>query len=1061
MARGRVEYRGDPGAAWRWLLVGLLVLCLPLVAAAQGPGRITGSVADATGAVLPGVTVTARAGGITRTAVTDANGKYTIDRLDPGAWEVIFELVGFERKTSQVTVTAGQAATVEAKLEIGGRSEAVQVTGTLIPRPTLEAMSPVTTLEVEELTYRGMTRIEDLLTTLPQVFTAQNSTVSNGSSGTATVDLRGLGSQRTLVLLDGRRMSSGDAFTTASDLNFIPSALVKRVDVLTGGASSVYGADAVAGVVNFVLDKDFEGVRGGVQVSGYQHNNRNEYAQSINAAKNFNAPTGSMWNGGPMDFNVALGGKFGDGGKGHATVYLDYRYTAAITKDARDYTNCSVSSLNTSPTATGPLCGGSGTWQYGRFLVYPAVGSASKDYVLDVNSPNGDQFRARTAADVYNYAPLNFMQRPDKRWAGGGFLNYDWSKQLKAYGEFMFMDDYTDAQIAPSGDFGNTDSVNCNNPLLSAQQRQLLCTNMGYGPNDIANVYIYRRNVEGGGRVSKLRHTDWRTSWGLKGDLNPVWSYDGYFLWAQVNSPQEYANDFNATAIQDALLVGPDGNCLSGNTGCVPWNIFKKGGVTQAALDYMSLAMNLMSGTRTALFNGRVTADFKDYGWVSPKATEGIKAAFGVEYRDEYLYVHPDQPFREGAGAGQGGPTLPVEGAYDVMEFYSEGVIPFVQDVKFAKDLSLEVGYRVSNYSSTGTHSTYKFQGSWAPTSDVKLRLGYNRATRSPNIRELYTPQGLGLGGSQDICAGDSPSATRAQCALQGVSAAQYGFVPENPAGQYNTIGGGNPDLSPERADTYTIGAVFTPKKLAGFSATLDYYDIKIDDTIGNLGPEDIQNQCAKTGDTFLCGLIHRDKLGSLWATNDGYTVTTNQNVGMRQSRGMDFTGNYSHPVGDMGLLSVNLIGTWLFAQKIDTGLYNYDCVGYFGDTCDAVVPEWRHMARFSWETNWKFVLSVGWRMIGPVTNDWLSPEEALAVPGQEAVLQRNQIDKIPAFNYMDMGVTYNLRKGIQVVGGINNVFDKEPPLGAGQQNNDYGAGFYGFYDSLGRFLHASIQFTF
>ena len=174
---------------------------------------------------------------------------------------------------------------METKLQIGGRTEAVQVTGTLIPRPTLEAMSPVTTLEVEELTYRGINRVEDLLTSLPQVFVAQNSSVSNGASGTATVDLRYLGTVRTLVLIDGRRMASGDAFATAADLNFIPSALVKRVDVLTGGASSTYGADAVAGVVNFVLDRDFTGFRGGVEYSGFQHNNTNALADSINAPR--------------------------------------------------------------------------------------------------------------------------------------------------------------------------------------------------------------------------------------------------------------------------------------------------------------------------------------------------------------------------------------------------------------------------------------------------------------------------------------------------------------------------------------------------------------------------------------------------------------------------------------------------------------------------------------------------------------------------------------------------------------------------------------------------------
>src|SRR5512140_2001332 len=235
----------------RIFLLLLLVVGLPLTAMAQtGTGRITGVVTDSTGGVLPGVTVNVKGSdNAVRSTVSDSSGRYIIEKLAPGSYTVSFELAGFATQTSTVVVTAGQAANVETKLQIGARTEAVQVTGTLIPRPTLEAMSPVTTLEVEELTYRGM--------------------------------------NRTLVLIDGRRMASGDAFSTAADLNFIPSALVKRVDVLTGGASSTYGADAVAGVVNFVLDRDFTGFRGGVEYSGFQHNNSNALADSINAAKGF------------------------------------------------------------------------------------------------------------------------------------------------------------------------------------------------------------------------------------------------------------------------------------------------------------------------------------------------------------------------------------------------------------------------------------------------------------------------------------------------------------------------------------------------------------------------------------------------------------------------------------------------------------------------------------------------------------------------------------------------------------------------------------------------------
>ena len=232
----------------------------------------------------------------------------------------------------------GKAKLEEGKLRV---AEEVTVTGTMIPRRDLTALSPVAVVNVEEVTYQGTGRVEDLIQQLPQAFAAQNASISNGASGTATVQLRNLGSVRTLSLLNGRRMASGDAYESAADLNFIPSSLVKRVDVLTGGASSVYGADAVAGVVNFVLDTEFQGFRGAVQWNGFQHNNNNSVAQDMNKASGFTAPTGSTWNNGGYNFDLAVGGKFGDG-KGYASAFVDYRDISAIWKDQRDYTNCSV-----------------------------------------------------------------------------------------------------------------------------------------------------------------------------------------------------------------------------------------------------------------------------------------------------------------------------------------------------------------------------------------------------------------------------------------------------------------------------------------------------------------------------------------------------------------------------------------------------------------------------------------------------------------------------------------------------------------------------------------------
>jgi iron complex outermembrane recepter protein len=941
--------------------------------------------------------------------------------------------------------------------------EEVVVTGTLIPRPTLEAMSPVTTMDVEELTYRGMTRLEDLLTSLPMVFNAQNSTISNGASGTATIDLRYLGAVRTLVLVDGKRLPSGDVFSPSPDLNFIPAALVKRVDILTGGASSTYGADAVAGVVNFVLDKDFEGVRATVNGGGYEHDNNNDWVQAMNARKNFNAPSGQAWDGGQFNADVALGGKFADG-KGHAWGYLDYRKTAGLLKDRRDYLNCSVLGLTGGP----PACGGSSTIPDGRFYVYDADYNSFGSYTLDRGGPGNTLRTYNSSTDPYNYAIWNYMQRPDTKYSGGGSVTYEFNKHVQAYVDVMMMDDHSDAQIAPSADFGNTALLNCDNPMLSAQEYQTLCVQAGYGPHDMANIVIGKRNVEGGPRDASLDHTSFRLVGGFKGEIDKVWSYDIYGLEAQTKQVQNYLNDMNVTRLQDALIVDGDPNdpstwaCRSGNTGCVPWNVFKLGGVTQAALDYLQLPLVEVGTTKGESVNGNFTANLREYGIALPSATEGLKLALGGDYRKEFLIINPDLAFQQGWGSGQGGPTLPVNGFYDVKEFFAELLVPLVQGAKGAKDLSLSLGYRYSDYNINGSHPTYKAEASYTPIDDLKFRIGFNRAVRAPNVGELFTPQGIALLGSIDPCAGSAPSATQAQCALTGVSAAQYGHVLENPAQQYNGIQGGNANLNPETADTKTFGLVITPTALAGFTATFDYYNIKIKDVIGALNPDDIIKQCLATGNPALCSLIHRDVAGTLWLLQGaaaGYTLANNQNVGELRAEGIDTNLTYVLPAGN-SFFNFSLIGTYDMKSETNTGLYTYDCKGLYGNQCGDPTPTWRHLARFSWETG-KLVLSMGWRYVGAVKVDVSSDQSALYDAGATADFAAAGSAQIPAYNYIDLAVSWNITKGIQWTFGVNNIADKEPPLGAGFSPNDYGPGFHGTYDPYGRFVHSAINFTF
>jgi iron complex outermembrane receptor protein len=954
--------------------------------------------------------------------------------------------------------TAAQKAAEQKKEEPYRVKEEVTVTGTMIPRKDLTSLSPVQVVDVEEVTYQGTGRVEDLIQQLPQAFAAQNASISNGASGTATVQLRNLGAVRTLSLLNGRRMTSGDVGSTSADLNFIPASLVKRVDVLTGGASSVYGADAVAGVVNFVMDTEFQGFRGEVMWNGYQHNNSNATAQEINAAKGYTAPSGSVWNYGGTNFNLAVGGKFGEG-KGHASAFIDYRDVGSILKSERDYTNCSVSSLG----ADGPTCGGSSTWQYGRFIT-----ASGASYVLDPNTGNIDKFRKRLSSDLYNFGAVNFMQRNDRKWAGGGFAHYTFSDKIEPYAEVMVMDDYSDAQIAPSGDFGTTSQINCDNPMMSDQEHAIVCGTQTSGDVDLI---VMRRNVEGGPRVDQLRHVNYRLLGGIRGDINPAWNYDVYGLLGKVAQPETYINDLHSGRLQDALFVVGDRNdpstwrCRSGSAGCVPWNIFTIGGVTTEATDYLATTLVSTGSNTTKLVNGTLRGDLGRANVKLPSATEGIQLVLGAETREEALAIEYDDTYRFGLASGQGGERLPVDGSYTTREGFVEALVPLVQDKNGFQDLGLELGYRFTNYKASGqsakNNSSYKAGLSWTPIAGLKLRGGFNRAVRAPNVRELFDSQAVLLQGTQDICAGENPTASPEQCQRTGVSAAQYGHILENPAGQYNSLLGGNPLLDVEKANTWTGGFVWTPKSITGLALTVDYYDIKIDSTISNFFADDTIQACATTGNPELCNLIHRDRYGTLWLLPTGYTVATNQNIGTRKARGFDVGFSYPWNLGKAGFITFAMAGSSMLENRTTTPLFDHDCAGYFGNQCGIPSPKWRHRVRATWNTKFNATFTVGWRFISKVLSDDASPDPDLADPGNIETLKLNGSYENPAYNWFDLAATYKFTDKLRITAGCNNLFDKEPPLGAGYQDNDYGPGFYGTYDYLGRAIFANLQFEF
>src|SRR5205823_13200998 len=538
------------------------------------------------------------------------------------------------------------------------------------------------------------------------------------------------------------------------------------------------------------------------------------------------------------DFGVIAGSNFADG-RGNATAYAGYRRIAPVLQSKRDYSNCSLTSTTVSGvSALG--CGGSTTSFVARFnnpgqpLKNPALppGPTNPPITMHFNPASGEL--APGSPPLYNFAPLNYYQRPDERYTAGAFVHYDVNDHARVYSEFMFMDDRSIAQIAPSGAFpgagpattaitgvpDGTWLINCNNPYLTPLELTYWCAGSTASPD--AHVAIRRRNVEGGPRFDDLGHTSYRAVFGIRGDITDAWTYDTYALWGTTRYSEEYFNDVSKQRIGYALQAVTNASgqivCRANNggvigaPGCVPWNIFSNigGGVSPGAVNYISIPGESKGGTTERVWDGAITGDLGKQGIKLPTAHDGLGVSFGAEYRQESSELNPDVTYQINDLAGQGAPTLPTIGNLHVTELFMEARLPLVEDAAFAKSLILETGYRYSDYSlSFGSTNTYKLGLQWAPVSDARIRGMYQRAVRAPNIQELFLQERVQLDStfSVDPCTGTTPTATPAQCARSGVIVGgpnnEYGNIAANPAAQYNALVGGNVSLAPEKADTY------------------------------------------------------------------------------------------------------------------------------------------------------------------------------------------------------------------------------------------------------------------
>ncbi len=1009
--------------------------------------------------------------------------------------------------------------------------ETVVVTGSRIPQQGLYASSPVTAVGQQEMKLEGTTKVENLLNSLPGVFADFGSTDSNGSTGQATVDLRGLGSARTLVLVNGTRLMPGDPANPVADLNNIPSALVDHVEVLTGGASAVYGSDALAGVVNFIMRKDFEGV----EIDGqYSVNNAaNGHARFDNLADSAGyakAPK-DWWGGASADATLILGTNTADG-KGNITAYLSYRNVQPILQDKRDFSACSLGIYQGYEACIGSS-------NKNRWLSFDNIfaGQPYDFYQTGTGAPGTGQFVPYSSlpgsAKTFNYGPLNYLQRPDERYTGGFFAHYQVSKGFDAYSSFMFADDHTLAQIAPSAaflasgptNFPGTQSpgylqVNCANPLMTPQENATLCGN-AVTPTGIPNAFVAdpnyagggywggqgnitpgqsllwvgRRNIEGGNRIDDLRHTAYRMKVGAKGDLGHGWSYDVYGQYGLTLYSETYDNEFSKNRVQNALQVAYDGTgtpqCTvalpdaSGrvlDSNCVPLNIFNGiGSITPGMEKYVAAQGFKQGWTQEQIISGSVTGDLGEWGIQSPWAKSPVAVAIGAEWRSEELLLQTSRDFQINDLYGQGGATLPVpRSGFNVAEGFGELRIPIAQDMPMFEDLSVNAGFRYSSYSSVGSVTSYKIGAEWQPIDDLRFRGSYNRATRAPNVLEAFSPFNVALFGGQDPCA----TSTTGQCA--GVPNAGTALL-SCPAAQCNAGYGGNPNLKAETSTTKSFGVVFTPTFIDGFTATVDYWDIKVSDYISSIGASTIVNGCYNSGDpaqiAYYCPLVNRSAQGTIFGA--GYVTNTQKNLPYLSTSGIDFEANYQTELGDWGMegwgaLAVNFVGTYLETLKTKSSQFNaaYDCAGYYGLVCYTPNPEWRHKMRVTWSSPWDFNVSLLWRHISGVSLDANTPDSLLGggAPlnpvGYTCAANLNGIqdcfdNKVSSYDYFDLSGTWTVREGVQLRAGVSNLFDKTPPAmdsafyGVSAPPFGNGNTYPGVYDSLGRtfFVGATIKY--
>lgn len=929
------------------------------------------------------------------------------------------------------------------------------VTGSLIKNANLTASAPVNVTTAEEVELRQVNVAEDLIRQIPGVVPSIGSAVNNGNGGSSFVNLRGLGSNRNIVLLDGTRIAPSNTVGRV-DLNNIPLALIERTEVLTGGASTTYGADAISGVVNFITKQNFSGVEVSVGDKITQKGDGQTFRTDVTIGANF------------------------DEGKGNAVFSIGYQQADPVYQGARRFSNTQYSST------TGKASGSD--------VTVPAeivLGGA----LMQINPTTG------TIVPVFqqfNFNPYNVFQTPFKRFNMFGQAHYEVADGVEVYTRGLYSKNTVDTVIAPSGIFDEDLFVPISNPFLPVNARNQLCADQGItvaacnaaalatNPNDpnykTLDVETLRRTPDVGPRISSYTTQIFDYRVGVRGDIISNIHYDVAGSYGESDQIQTIKNYVLLSRVKQAVAATNTTTCLDPSNGCVPLNIFGAGGsITPAMAQF--LTANSSTTNKTSLAQAHVILN-GDVGYAAPWATDPIGFAAGGEYRKYQASQSSDllaQTPGELGGAGGAAPNI--TGGYDVYEAFGELIAPIVQDKPFFHELTVGGGIRYSHYSifsaakPSFNTTTYKFQGTWSPVPAVKLRGNYQHAVRAPNINELFSPVSTGLTNlTTDPCAGAAPTTNAnlaAVCRAQGAPAAAVaaGTIGNPNSGQANETGGGNPGVGPEKSNSYTFGAVLVPTDyVRGLSISVDYYNIKVTGAITTPTPGDVLNACfanltAASATSAACTSIRRNpgtgQLSGSPATTFGLPEPLS-NLGKLSTDGIDLVVDYRRDVG-FAKLNLNFSGNWTHSSKFQATptAINRECVGYYSTNCLSIQP------KYSW--NQRTTLSRGavdlsflWRHI---SSERFEPRAGTRFSGTLVGGDLNgtsvNFNRIKAYDYFDLAARVNAGDHVTFTFTVDNVFDRQPPvLGntIGSTTFNSGNTYPATYDALGRTFAISAK---